>query len=267
MRLSFIYPLALLLLGLLPLLWAFTLLARGGSAVRASWRFWVSLGLRSVALLALVLALAGTQLVRPVSALTVVFLLDGSDSVAPAQREQATQVVSQALRAKKPGDQAAVVLFGENALVERAPSQLIDLGRLTSTPIGTRTDIAEAIQLGLALFPADQQKRLVLLSDGGENSGRALEAARIAASRGVPLDVVPLRSALGADVLVSTLEAPDNVREGQEVKLLARVRSTISTTGRLQIFADGNLVNEQGVTIPEGDSAVEITLPGGDTGF
>jgi Mg-chelatase subunit ChlD len=267
MRLSFIYPLALLLLGLLPLLWAFTLLARGGNAARASWRFWASLGLRSIALLALVLALAGTQLVRPVSALTVVFLLDGSDSVAPAQREQATQIVSQALRAKKPGDQAAVVLFGENALVERAPSQLIDLGRLTSTPIGTRTDIAEAIQLGLALFPADQQKRLVLLSDGGENSGRALEAARIAASRGVPLDVVPLRSALGADVLVSTLEAPDNVREGQEVKLLARVRSTISTNGRLQIFADGNLVNEQGITIPEGDSAVEIRLPGGDTGF
>jgi Mg-chelatase subunit ChlD len=267
MRLSFIYPLALLLLALLPLLWGFTLLARGGSAARAPWRFWASLGLRTVALLALVLALAGTQLVRPVSALTVVFLIDGSDSVAPAQREQATEIVSQALRAKKPGDQAAVVLFGENALVERAPSPLVDLGRLTSTPIGTRTDIAEAIQLGLALFPADQQKRLVLLSDGGENSGRALEAARIAASRGVPLDVVPLRSAPGADVLVSALDAPDSVREGQEAKLLARLRSTIATTGRLQVFADGSLAGEREVQLPEGDSAVEITLPAGDTGF
>ncbi|MBC8075304.1 MAG: VWA domain-containing protein, partial [Chloroflexales bacterium] len=144
MRLSFIYPLALLLLVLLPLLWAFTLLARGGSAGRASWRFWASLGLRSVALLSLVLSLAGTQLVRPVSALTVVFLIDGSDSVAPAQRQQASEIVSEALRAKQPGDQAAVVLFGENALVERAPSPLVDLGRLTSTPIGTRTNIAEA---------------------------------------------------------------------------------------------------------------------------
>ena len=31
-----------------------------------------------------------------------------------------------------------------------------------------RTNIAEALNLALALFPADTQKRIVLLSDGGE---------------------------------------------------------------------------------------------------
>lgn len=267
MRLSFIYPAALVLLVLLPLLLAFTFATRRAQSLRASWRFWALIVLRSVALLALVLALAGTQLVRPVDDLTVVFLIDGSDSVAPAQKERAVAIVNEALKDKRPDDQAAVVLFGENALVERAPSTLNELGRLTSTPIGVRTDIAEAIQLGLALLPADRQKRLVLLSDGGENSGRAVEAARIAAVRGVPLDVVPLLSQVGADVLVTGLDAPDAARAGQEVKLLAAFRSTIDTTGQLQVFADGELIATQDVTIPSGNSSVAITVPGEESGF
>src|SRR5687768_4181713 len=117
-HLSFITPAALVLLALLPFLWAFTILTpRRVAPVR----FWLSLLLRTVSLLALVLALAGAQLIRPVRALTTVFLLDVSDSVAPAQRERATQYVEDALRTMPPGDRAAVVVFGGNAVVERAP--------------------------------------------------------------------------------------------------------------------------------------------------
>ncbi|MFN8566016.1 MAG: hypothetical protein U0Z44_00520 [Kouleothrix sp.] len=69
-------------------------------------RFWLGLLLRSVLLGTLVLGLAGTQLVRPVRALTTVFLLDSSDSIAPAQRRRATQYIEQALRTLPPGDRA-----------------------------------------------------------------------------------------------------------------------------------------------------------------
>lgn len=156
-HLSFITPAALALLALLPIMWGFALLtprrvARG--------RFWLGLLLRSVLLGTLVLGLAGTQLVRPVRALTTVFLLDSSDSIAPAQRERATQYIEQALRTLPPGDRAAVVVFGSGALVERAPASLATLGRINSVPITTRTNIQEAIQLGIALLPADSQKRL-----------------------------------------------------------------------------------------------------------
>ena len=39
---------------------------------------------------------------------------------------------------------------------------------------GGLADIAGALRLGTAAFPEDGQKRLVLLSDGNENSGEAL---------------------------------------------------------------------------------------------
>ena len=103
-RLTFITPAALVLLALLPLMWAFALLTPRRVA---PWRFWLALVLRSLMLAALVLGLAGAQLVQPVSTLTTIFLIDASDSVAPAQRERAVTYVDQALRAMPPADKAA----------------------------------------------------------------------------------------------------------------------------------------------------------------
>ncbi|HWQ12170.1 MAG TPA: VWA domain-containing protein [Roseiflexaceae bacterium] len=262
--LSFITPAALALLLLLPALWALTLLT---PRRLARWRFWASLLVRSAILAALVLALAGAQLVRPVRELTTVFLVDASDSVAPAQRERALRYVDEALRAMPPNDRAAVVVFGENALVERAPSDVTTLGRINSAPVTTRTNIQDAVQLGLALLPAETQKRLVLISDGGENVGRAAEAARLAAVRGVPLDVVILPSELGPDVILSALTAPSSAREGQEVALAVNVSATFATTGRLQVFVDGRPAGERAVAIPAGQSSYEVRLPSGEAGF
>ncbi|NTU86419.1 MAG: VWA domain-containing protein, partial [Chloroflexales bacterium] len=178
--LSFVFPEMLWLLVLLGALWA---LAIATPRRLPPARFYTSLALRTAIVACLVLAIAGAQIQRPVDDLTTVFLLDASDSIVPSARLQAETFVEEALRAMGPGDRAAVVLFGDNALVERAPSAATQLDRLSSVPVSTRTNIAEAIQLGLALFPADAQKRLVLLSDGGENTGSAVAAARIAAAR------------------------------------------------------------------------------------
>lgn len=263
-RLSFIAPAALALLALLPLLWAFTLLT---PRRLAPWRFWSSLLIRSAVLVGLVLALAGTQLVRPVREITTVFMIDASDSVAPTQRDQALGYVEDALRAMPEGDRAAVIVFGENALVERVPSDLRTLGRLTSTPITTRTNIQDAVQLGLALLPADTQRRLVLLSDGRENSGTAGEAARLARVRGVPIDVVQLQGERGPDVIVAELRAPSVAREGQDETLGVIVQSSLETTGRLQVFVDGQLAGEQEVTIAPGTNDIPVRVPAGEAGF
>ncbi len=271
------YPTLLWLLLLVPVLWAFTLAAAvqpynpGRSHTirlqRSNWRFWATLLVRSSALVALVLALAGAQLVRAASDLTVVFLIDGSDSVSPVQRQQAIAFVNEAIMAARAQDRAAVVVFGQNALVERGPREPAPLGQLTSVPISSRTNIEEAIQLGLALLPADTQQRLVLLSDGHENDGRAVEAARLAALRGVPIDVVPLPQISGADVLVSALEAPDVVREGQDVSLQAHLYSTIATTGQLQVLADSELVATLPVELEPGATSIPISVAGGAAGF
>ncbi len=263
--LSFIYPEVLwfLLLGV-PLWWLALSLPRR----LAPWQFWSSLVLRTVLLLALILSLAGTQIVQPVRNLTTIFLLDGSDSISPSMRGQAEAFIQAALQQMPEGDQAALVVFGDQALVERAPSSLTTLGALTSIPSPSRTNLEQAIELGLALLPADTQKRLVLLSDGGENSGNAQTAARLAAARDVPLDVVDLSGAGSSnEVLIARLDAPSRVRDGQEIDLTAIVESSVPQSARLRVLADQEVMAERDVQLTAGVNEFHFTVPANGQGF
>jgi Mg-chelatase subunit ChlD len=264
-RLSFIYPEMLwLLLGLA----AIVALALLTPRRLEPWRFWTSLGLRTALTLALIFAAAGAQLVLPVRQLTTVFLLDGSDSLAPSARAQAETFIQEALQSMPRDDQAAIVVFGGNALVERAPSPENRLGRITSVPVATRTNIADAIQLGLALLPADSQKRLVLLSDGGENSGQAIEAARIAVARNVPLDYVDLGiSTSDSEALVASLEAPASVRDGQSATLTAIVESNIAQNAVVRLISDAGVLEERSVALESGANEVTFSVVVNGSGF
>ena len=153
---NFTAPLALILIIFIPY---FVWLGRPKTQLRQSrsashWREWASLTLRLLIIALLILSLAGSQLVRAADDLAVVFLVDGSDSIRPEQAEQAETIVRAAIEQLGPNDQAAVIVFGSNALVERPMSGLAELAPVTSVPQTLHTDIAEAIRLGLALFPA-----------------------------------------------------------------------------------------------------------------
>jgi uncharacterized membrane protein len=264
-RLSFIYPEMLWLLAAVALIWALAFLP---PRRLTPLRFWSSLAMRTLVALALVLAVAGAQLVLPVDRLTTVFLLDGSDSLPPSTRAQAETFIQEALQQMPDDDQAAIVVFGGGALVERAPSEEQRLGRISSVPVATRTNIAEAIQLGLALFPADAEKRLVLLSDGGENEGQAVEAARLAAVRGVPIDVVDLAlTSSDAEALVARLEAPASVREGQLASINTTIESTVAQRAIVRLLGDAGVISERAVDLQPGANDVPFEVEVSGTGF
>ena len=265
MRLSFIFPTALWSFALLiPLWWLALAVPRRLSAPR----FWASLLARTALVGTLVFAMAGAQLIRPTDRLTTVFLIDSSDSVSPSARGQAEAFVHDALKVMRPGDQAAVVVFGENALVERAPSDATTLGRISSTPVAARTNLQDAVQLGLALLPADSEQRLVLLSDGGENQGNVLEGSSLAAARGVPISFVDFNtSGSGPEALVSALDAPTNVRSGAQFELVTTVESTVAQSARLSLFGDDTLLQARDVQLQAGVNTFRLTLTAAGQGF
>src|SRR5215212_591080 len=260
MRLSFIFPTYLWLLLLLPALWALTLLipprlSRG--------RLGMLLLLRTLAIAALVLGVAGAQLVRPVDAVTTVFLLDGSDSVALSQRARAEAFVQQALAKMPNDDRAALIVFGQRALVERMPAVNRALGQVSALPGGGATNIEGAVRLALALLPNEGHQRLVLLSDGGENAGDAAKAAQLASARGVPIDVVALSGlADGPDARISGVELPSAARAGQHLRMKINIASNSATAGRLTITGPNNApIVDQQVQIPAGAQTLELVLP------
>ncbi len=266
MGLSFVQPALLFLLLLLIPLWGIAIAGRmivrastRGRAV-AAWRIWTSLLIRTVILAALVLALAGTQLVRAAPAMTTVFILDSSDSISPAARTKGETYIADALRRMPEGDRASVVVFGENAFLERPPSPDRALVRITQVPDGSATDIGRALQLGMAALPADSRRRIILLSDGAETSPAALEAALQAQAAGIPIETVSLIGpAPEEDVSVEALEAPGSAREGQNVRLTVQVRSTNAGAARLRLLRDRQLVLDTTVELQAGITRVPLS--------
>ncbi|MGB0384915.1 MAG: VWA domain-containing protein [Ardenticatenaceae bacterium] len=265
MTISFADPIYLWALLLIPLAWGLAALAPRALSL---FRRRLSLVLRTLVLLLVILALAGTQLRRSVDNLTVVFLVDVSDSMPSGTRQQAAEFLRGAIEAMPAGDQAAVVVFGKEALVERTASDIRRFDSLASVPVATRTNIADAIQLGLALLPADMQKRLVLLSDGQQNEGDARAAAKLVAAREVLLDSVAIGGAIaGPEVQVTELSAPNTVPFGQRFELAVRLLSNQETTVRLRIFGDNQVIYDQAVEVSAGGSTYRIPLEAEQEGF
>lgn len=226
-----------------------------------------SLGLRLVIIALAVAALSGVGVVRADQRLSVVFLLDRSGSVSTQEQAAQTAYVREAVAALKPGDQAGVVAFGANALVDRPVLPDKTPPDLQSAPATTYTNIDDALRLGLAVAPADTSRRLVLLSDGRENLGNAEWAARMSAAGGVPIDIVPLPIESGPEVWVNSLKAPSPVRENERVSLEIGITSSTDTTATLLLSVDGNALGSQAVSLTRGANSFVQSLPPIAKGF
>ena len=214
-------------------------------------------------LLLIILALSGIQLRLRTAGLTSVFVLDASDSIPPAERQRGEDFIQQAVDAMPAGDRAAIVLFGKDALVERLASELPLLSKLASIPISSGTDISAALQLAQAIFPAEGAKRLVLLSDGRQNLGQALQQAELAAASQIELLYYALGGPQGEnEALVERLEAPADVRQGEDYTLTAVIQTSLAQNAALRIFADGELIHSQELSLLPGENRVQVQVDG-----
>lgn len=260
---SFTTPLALLLgLALLPVIylgWPRLKYRRG--------RDIASLILRVVIVTLVTLALAGAQVVRATDKLAVVFLVDVSDSVGQPAREEQTAYIREALSGMQPQDEAAIITFGGDALVERAMSGVREVAALRSTPFTGNTDLQEAIELALALFPPDAARRIVILSDGLQTVGDAQSAAQRAAATGVEISYVQFARAPAPEVQLTDVRAPATVDAGQDFDLSVTIQAEEATPATLTVFAGGEIVHREVIDLRQGVTNYALSLRAGETGF
>ena len=246
MGVSFDTPLALLLL--IPLLAITIGLYLSARRRVGAGRRRVSLVLRTVLLTALVLALAGFRIVLPVDRLATVFVVDMSDSVGNAGREDALAFIRDSLTDMPKGDVAGIVAFGKQALVERLPSEVTEISRLASTPVTTATDVGAALRLASALFPDDTQKRIVLLSDGNDTTGGGQAEAALAATRDIRIETRTIGLGVGDEVLVERVVTPSTANLGETIDVTADIRSSVAQPATVRLFASGENVATNGST-------------------
>ena len=265
---AFDQPWFLLLLLLLPLIWVMSFHSLAGLG---NWRRCFAILLRSTVVALLVLALAQTQIRRTTDRLTVIYLLDQSDSIPAAQRDAMLDYVVREVethRRSREEDMAGVVVFGGTAKIEAAPydGRLPLIGRLeSSTDLQTdATSLEAALKLAKASFPEDTARRVVVVSDGNENLGDALSLAQTMAEDGIGIDVVPVELDAQAEIAVEKIVLPADIRKGQDFE--ARIvlnhetgsdaENSEPVTGKLRLTMgtaqSSELIAEQTITLQPG---------------
>ena len=171
MRLTFETYWPLLLALIVPLIWW---TRRGTVAGLSPKHLSLSTAIRIVIVGLLLLAMMQPVLHWPGAAVSAIYLVDVSQSVAPSAIQNALQWIRQTNDAGKPSN-SMFIAFGGNA---KAFDRLDDLTHVAvSTQANqnaidqSQTDIAAAVERGLRSFAPNHLKRLVLISDGNENSG------------------------------------------------------------------------------------------------
>jgi uncharacterized membrane protein len=223
--------------------------------------------IRSLILLLITLALAGLQWVSSGGPLNVVFLVDESASVPQQSSDAAREYVRKAIESMGPEDRAGVVLFGERAIVDRALSSDAEWQPVGKHPAGLATNIADAIQVGNALFPEGGSRRIILLSDGAETIGKARDLAARAGLTGVQLSVVPLGAQSQNEVAVDRLASPNTVPAGQQFNVRVLLKSTSARAASVSLFDGADPAGRQDVQLQPGDNVVEFSMKASGEGF
>jgi uncharacterized membrane protein len=208
----------------------------------------IALLFRTVVLTICVLALADIQLKRSTEKLSVIYLLDQSKSIQPAQREALVNYVNTAIREHRDrDDRAGVVVFGRDSSIQTPPFdsdvQISDNQEVQLDP--EYTNLQGAIKLAQATFPGDSAKRIVIVTDGNQNMGDALEQAQGAIESGISIDVVPVHFSHRAEVLVEKISVPSDIRKGQPFDLRVVVNNTAVATEADAGNVSGTLIVRQ----------------------
>lgn len=264
----FAFPLGLVFLLLAP--WTIWL----GSKLRSlsPTRKWTAIVLRCIILLCMVFALAGAELVKINDKLAVFFLLDRSYSIPEATRlaaEQTIKTMTQANMTSK--DEAGIVAFGESPSIELGVGPTLELDTVQSYVGGEQTDIAAAIRLAMAAFPQGCMRRIVLLSDGNETYGSALEEAKLAQAAGVSVDVLPIILGQQPEVRMREVASPSRVNADEPFKLRIVVEADQDSQATLRLYQRGRegrqLLQTAPVTLQKGDNAFLLPLELSNAGF
>lgn len=195
-----------------------------------------------------------------------VFLLDASDSMRGNQDEEVEELAA-AIEELPRGEEAGVVAFGGDTMIQQLVSEKPEFSALDSMPITTETNIEQAVQTALSLYSEYNRKRLVLLTDGRQNTGDLLNMSSSLQAAQVDLQVKKWESTPKEEVYLSDLTVPESISVGDRYNIELEVESTIHTGAKLQLYNDNKLRREETVDLQEGSNRFSFQDTRTEEGF
>jgi uncharacterized membrane protein/secreted protein with Ig-like and vWFA domain len=207
-----------------------------------------------------IVALIAFALMQPViyrsgAWVSAVYLLDVSESIAPPAIQSAIEWIQRTNASGNP-DQARFIPFGANSTVFENLDQLKQVQVANTAARGSidqsGTDIENAIDTAIRSFAPHHLKRLVLLSDGNENSGHMLNMLSRLKSEGIHVYTVPSQVRTNRDVWAENIMAPAEVTSEELFPLEAHIYSQAETSAEVEIKQGEKTLGSKKVQLTRG---------------
>ena len=236
----------------------------------------VSLILRILIIVLLICSLAGVQYLTTHGKLAVILLADISDSISEEGLREAQSYIDEAMDSRS-DQQVGVMAFTEETQVIRdfqsKSDETVDLAEIKgyrldeNEKVGAGTNIAQAIETAWGIFPADANKRIVLISDGVETRGDVLRAGLRGRTFGVQIDTVPIYPSDAPEVMIERIDAPMQVKQGEPFHLDVFVHSNREDLAEIRLHKNKFEVAKQMVRLEIGENRIRFSQTATESGM
>ncbi len=193
-----------------------------------------------------IIVLLGIAIARPVweqtgKGVTLITVLDRSQSIPKQIQKQVVLTLEQWTAPDRRGsdNRLAVISIGREPAIASMPDELTIFSPAANDPDITATNIADGVQMAMALLPRDTASRILVVSDGNETDGHVLSVANQAKASGIPIDVLPLTYDHLQEVMIEKIVAPSQARSGQSIPVRIIIRSVEESSGVLHLLQNG----------------------------
>ena len=265
-RLMFVRPWAFLLLLVTPWIWW---MAVAGYAGLSKARTVMSLLVRLSLVGLFVILIAEPRAVRTRDVLSVVYVVDISDSV-DQSTDRALEFVAKTVNEKPEEDEAGLIVFGRDAAVELPPRISFPFENVVNSRIQRdATNLEQALALAAAMLPEENRGRIVLVSDGTETAGNLRDIVDDLKSRGIGVDVLPIGYEYDKEVYLERLDLPSFVKVGENYKASIVLSALSGGEGRLVVRENNQSepIYDEVVKYKQGKNRIELPIQLREPGY
>jgi hypothetical protein len=213
--------------------------------------------LRTLALVAVVLAAASPYHVQQTLTKNVFFLVDRSASVTLTADDDEVRARMDRIMAASPDSRHGVIEFAKTAVVSTPLGDgMLSLGLAVLDEM--ESNLGPAVNLALSVMPEGQSNQFVLVSDGrfSDLPEHALSRAK---RMNVPVSVLPAGAAVLSDVSLSSLTAPALVQIGRPFSIDMQITAASDNTVRLVVYRDNDIVTVRDLQVVAGATNLSVT--------
>jgi uncharacterized membrane protein len=234
-------------------------------------QLWLSGTVRSAIVALLALALTEPIVYRSSASLSVIYLVDISESVSAGAIQSAIQWIQRTNDSVSP-HHARYIPFGANAAVfdsvDRLKTARVARGSDDDGIDRSATDIERALDIAVQNFAPHHLKKLVLVTDGNENVGRLKNAVSRLRTQGIRVYTMPLQARTTGDAWAEAMLTPPDAAADEPFPVDVDVYAPTARPADVRIRSGDTLLGTRTVQLRPGLNRVAFeTAVKGETGL